>query len=279
LLLQLLAGVKTPDEGYVFIREEGRNASAPKVKAKIGYVPSNPVFYGDMTVTEIMDFVGQARGIGADKRYRQIKEAMDLTGIEDIGSRLAGKLNVEQRKRLSYACALLGNPDVLLVDEPIPVKDAAKRAEFMDLLVMLGRVKTVIMASADFSVVRKLCEDVLIMAEGTLLVQGSFESLEGKLLQSRGMRVSTRGEGSALCEAIRSIRGVLDCQIRLESSSETALYVEFRSGQDIREEVSRLLGSMGAPILSMSVENLSLESVYRSLTASARHKADGEVTK
>ena len=279
LLLQLLAGVKEPDDGFIFIREEGRSPSNPKVKAKIGYVPKKPVFYGDMTVTEVLDFVGHARGIGADKRYRQIKEAMDLTGIEGIGNRLAGRLTVEEGKRLSYACALLGNPDVLLVDEPIPVKDASKRTEFMDLLTMLGRVKTVILASTDFSVVRKLCEDVLIMAEGTQLVQGSFESLEGKLLQSRGLRLSTRGDGAALCEAIRSIRGVLDCQIRLEGARECALYVEYRADQDVREEISRLLSSMGAPILSMSVENLSLESVYRSLTAGTKQKTVGEVAK
>lgn len=279
LLLEVLAGVKTPEGGSVSIKEAGRNPADPKVKAKIGYVPKAPVFYGDMTAIEILDFIGQARGVSADKRYRQIKEAMDLTGIEDIGNRLAGNLNAEERKRLSYAGALLGNPDVLLIDEPIPVKDAAKRSEFMDLLTMLGRVKTVILASADFSVIKKLCEDVLIMAEGTLLVQGSFASLEKKLLQSRGLRLTTRGDGVALTEAIGAIPGVLDCKVQSESPREVCLYVEYRVEQDIREALSQLLSGMDAPILSMTTEALSLESVYRSLTAARKQQGDREVTK
>ena len=149
----------------------------------------------------------------------------------------------------------------------------------MDLIAMLGRVKTVILASADFSTVRKLCEDVLIMAEGTLLVQGSFESLESKLLRSRGLRVTTKGEGESLSEAVRSIAGVIECRVVSQGDRETQLYVEYRVGQDVREELSRTLGSMGAPILSMTTEALSLESVYRSLTGSAKTGADREVTK
>ena len=279
LLLELLSGIKTPESGQVFIKEEGRVPSDFAVKAKIGYVPKVPIFYGDMTATEILDFVGQARGVSSDKRYRQMKEAMELTGVESFANRLSAHLTAEERKRLSLAAALLGNPDVLFIDEPIPVKDAAKRGEFMDLIAMLGRVKTVILASADFSTVRKLCEDVLIMAEGTLLVQGSFESLESKLLRSRGLRVTTKGEGESLSEAIHSIAGVIECRVVSQGDRETQLYVEYRVGQDVREELSRTLGSMGAPILSMTTEALSLESVYRSLTGSAKTGADREVTK
>lgn len=266
LLLNLLSGSLEPEGGQIMMRGTVFSAD-PAMKAKIGYVPKDPVFYSNMTVLEILDFMGQARGVAADKRYRQIKEAMELTGVEEIQNRLSARLNKEERKRVSYAGALLGNPDVLYIDEPIPVKDAAKRGEFSNLIAMLGKVKTVILASSDFSVVRSLCEDTLIMADGRLLVQDRFEALEEKLLRSRSLRVTTKGQKEAMTAEIRALPDVLDCTAEATRGGELRLSVEYHADRDIRESLSRLLGEMGAPILSMTVETLSLESVYRSLTA------------
>lgn len=275
LLLEVLAGCRAPKEGEILFKEQVCSPMEPTIKAKIGYVPKEPVFYGDMTVAETLDFIGQTRCVSADRRYRQIKEALELIGLEGLGGRLVFRLTPQEKKRLSYGGALLGNPDVLYIDEPIPpIRDAVAKREFAELVKMLGRVKTVILASTDFATVRELCQDVLILSEGAVMVQGGFEDLERQLLKSRCLRVTVKGEPQQLIPAIRKLTGVIDCGVEDTKGKEPCLRIEHRADCDVREEVSRLMGAMDAPILSMSSETLSLETVYRSLVAGGPREAE-----
>ena len=181
LLMDLLSGSEWAGDGRILFGEQELTPEAWELKKKIGYVQQRCPFDGTQTVTEVLDFVGEARGVVPEKRYRQIKEALDLTGLEACRNRLVKRLTAEEEKRLGLAAALLGNPDVLLLDEPIPAVRADARQEFFELIRMLGRIKTVLLATADFEVARSLCEDVVILSDGKLLAKGGFEELDAKL--------------------------------------------------------------------------------------------------
>ena len=183
-LMELLAGCVCADAGSIAIGGRELSVDAVDVKQKIGYVPQNMSVCSDMTVGEFLNFVGQTRKVETNKRYRQIKEALDLTGLETAQNRLMGRLTSYERKKVFLAAALLGNPDVLLLDEPIPVCSAEQRRELEGLVQMLGKIKTVLLATASFETARSLCEDVVILSDGRQLVAGSFEALESKLAKS-----------------------------------------------------------------------------------------------
>lgn len=266
-LMRLLAGCIDADGGEICLRDEKVSTRATRIKKKIGYVPETVDLFDDMTASELLNFVGDARRVSSDKRARQIKEALNLVGLDELKNRPCGKLTAEQKKRLSIAAALLGNPDVILIDEPIPAGSSERRAELLGIIRMLGKMKTVVIATSDLKVARELCEDVSILNEGRLLVSDTLENLEERLDSRRSLTLTTKVENAeVLCERIRALSSVISCNVRTSKMGETVLNVEYRSRNDIREAVSALLAEQGAPVLGMSVEALSLDSLYRSLT-------------
>ena len=180
-LMDLLAGCATADEGTIFFLGQEISERDVKWKKEIGYVPRTPEFYGTMTVLETLDFVGEVRGVSADKRYRQMKEAISLMELEAVENRLTSRLSKWEKKRLALAAALLGNTSVLLVDDPLFFE---RRNENLSLLRMLGKHKTVIVASSDFALMKELCEDVVILSEGTVYAQDCWERLEENIRSS-----------------------------------------------------------------------------------------------
>ena len=190
-LLAILAGSIVGAVGSLTMRsgdEVSASDGAKKSKhwkRKIGYVPKFPEVYRDMTVYEILDFVGEARGCASELRLRQMEEALDLVGLSDKESRLFERLSAVEQKKVSLAAALLGNPSILLIDEPIPASaNAADRREIAELIRMLGKLKTVVLAGESLSMMREFCEDVVLLSGGELLAKGSFTELEENLARS-----------------------------------------------------------------------------------------------
>ncbi len=183
-LMEILAGCIFADAGRIEIGGKIMSPDAIGVKQKVGYLPQRLPLCGDMTAGELLNFVGQTRRVESNKRYRQIKEALDLTGLDEIQNRLAANLTDHEARKLFLAAALLGNPDVLILDEPFGVRSAEQRAELESLVRMLGGIKTVVLATRDFATARSLCEDVIILSDGRQLAAGTFDELEGKLAES-----------------------------------------------------------------------------------------------
>lgn len=181
-LLAILAGAISPNEGSLTVNaSNGTNAW----KKTIGYVPKHPEVYRDMTVYELLDFVGEARGVSSELRLRQIEEALELVGLSDKDQRLFEKLSLVEKKKASIAAALLGNPSLLLIDHVLPVGASSHdRREIFGLLLMLGKLKTVMVAEEDLSILRELCSDVLLLSMGEVLAQGSFDELDENLARS-----------------------------------------------------------------------------------------------
>ena len=134
-LMDLLAFCEEADEGEILLRGLPLDQKNKSWKAEIGYVPQTPDFYEKMTVLEILDFVGETRGVSADKRYRQIKEALSLLEMETAQNALIASLTPMEKRRVALAAALLGNPQILLLDEPAFFE---KRSETVSLIQMLG---------------------------------------------------------------------------------------------------------------------------------------------
>ena len=187
LLMDILAGCENADSGEVLLCGVSVSENALDCKKRIGYVQKKNSFYPHMTVVEILSLVGEARQVESSKLYRQIKEATELVGIDEIKNRLVRNLTGFEIIKLAIAAALLGNPHVLLLDEAVtPKMRADQRSELVGLIQMLGRMKTVVIATDNYKIAEELCNDVLIISDGQVLAKGSFESLEARLRESDG---------------------------------------------------------------------------------------------
>lgn len=186
-LMDVLSGTSLADGGCVMLGDRTVSSADGETVRRIGYVQQSCCLYPDMTASEILDFVGEARRVDTDKRYRQIKEALELVGLTDAHRRLVRRLTSHEQKLLSIAAALIGNPDILLIDEPTVVgATSEERAQICELIRMLGKMKTVVIATPDYSLARELCEDVVILSDGKMIGCGSFELLERRSAERDG---------------------------------------------------------------------------------------------
>lgn len=184
MLAAILSGSIPPDSGSVMLFESDIFADSKAAKRKIGYVPESPSFYPDMTVAETLLFVGASRKVESAKLVRQIKEALSLTGLDALENRLVKKLTKTEKKLLAYSASVLGNPDVIIIDEICPMAEATEQFDFVELIKMLGRKKTVIIATEDYDVAEALCEDIVIISDGCVLANGKIDELNEKLIKS-----------------------------------------------------------------------------------------------
>lgn len=186
-LAKLLAGISEPDGGELIYKERAMLTSdkqTAQIKKKIGYVPQKCFFDSDMTAFEALDFVGKAKNIDPDKRFRQIKEALELTGISKRKNTLVSDLSISETRKLSLAASLLGNPDVVIMDDPLRSLDKVQAQNVSRVIELLGTKKVVLTFSTRPSEIEELCAHVAIIANGELAVWGEVDEILKKLKAS-----------------------------------------------------------------------------------------------
>ena len=188
MLTDILTGARHCFVSEVLFVKEQSEISVSECRSKIGCVLLDMPLYRDMTVEETLDFVGRAKCIEPDKRYRQIKEAISLLGIEQIAKKQIGKLSTQNKARVATAQALLGNPDVIVFEEPTKNVDEFFAKEICELINMLGKMKIVIILSSNGTFLCELCEDIFAISKGSMTYCGETDgfgvSLDVRLKES-----------------------------------------------------------------------------------------------
>ena len=187
-LARILSGAWDIDAGHLFYGDREMYLSDKQdasIKNKIGYVPEKPLFDKKSTAFEILDFVGKAKKVDPDKRYRQIKEALELTGLTQKSEMLISDFALNEKKRLAIAASLLGNPDVIIWDEPLRYLDAKQAADIKKLLGMLKNKKVVLIFSANSQDVEDICDNIGVLSNGELVLWKSKEELVSILKENR----------------------------------------------------------------------------------------------
>lgn len=185
-LLNILAGWDDDFEGEILLGEASLGRDALTRKKRIGFLPAVPALDPSMTVEEITVFAGRAKQVPAEKLDARVKEALDLVGLSHVSRRLCGNLTPFERRKLSVAIALVGNPRLILLDEPTRNLGRAEAREMWELIRVLGEVKTVLVATDRYEEAAELCEDVILMADGRILASGTLAELEEQLVRKQG---------------------------------------------------------------------------------------------
>lgn len=231
-------------------------------------MPEIPPLYQDMTVKEYMIFVSQLKGIGKKERKDSIEEAMKMTGIAHVEERLIRNLSKGYKQRIGLAQAILGFPQILILDEPMVGLDPKQMMEMRDLIRSLGKKHTIILSSHILSEISALCDHIMIISKGRLVASDTPEELGRKMQGAITLTLTIKGKEERVQTIFSSMPELKDVKVEKAKEGQcnvTAAYKEEK--EDVREKVFEKMALENMPILEMQSSKLSLEDVFLELTS------------
>ena len=262
--MNILTGCLAATSGEVRIDGVDIFEDPMAAKRHLGYLPEQPPVYMDRTPWEYLRFVARAKGV--KNLAQEVDRVMDLTQIADVRDRLIRNLSKGYRQRVGIAQALLGAPQLIILDEPTVGLDPAQVIEIRRLIRELGKSHTVILSSHILSEVQAVCSQVLILSKGHLVAVGAPEQLAEKLNPGSRLRATALGGGKTVLKAVGSIPGIRKVEIESEADGQVTFTAESADASDRRAEVSRALSQAGCTVLALAAENRTLEEVFLALT-------------
>lgn len=239
-----------------------------KAKKCVGYLPELPPLYMDMTVKEYLDFVAELKKLDKSLRAGYVKEAMKITRTEEVSGRLIRNLSKGYRQRVGFAQAVLGYPEILILDEPTVGLDPKQIIEIRDLIRELGKKHTIILSSHILSEISAVCDHVFIISHGKLVASDSTENLLERMTGAQEIELLLKAEENEAETAIREIAQVERCEkTEAKEDGTVGLLVTAKKDADVREAIYHTCVEHHMPILEMKAVSKSLEDVFLELTA------------
>ena len=265
--MNIMTGCLSPSGGTVKIGGFDILEQPESAKRLIGYLPEQPPLYMNETPAEYLRFVGEAKGLRGAALRAQIEKAVESTRLETVQNDLIGTLSKGYRQRVGIAQALLGEPSVIILDEPTVGLDPLQIIEIRDLIRELGLEHTVILSSHILSEVQTVCEKVLIISKGKLVAFDTPENLE-KLLGAQTAVFRVRAPKETAEEILRGVSGVMDSTIDADGDalSVQAQLSEGESAESVCGALTLAFAAKGLPVLEMHRRRANLEDVFLELT-------------
>ena len=277
--MNMITGYIASTEGTVTIDGHDILDEPEQAKKCIGYLPEMPPLYFDMTVGEYMNFVADLKKIPKDQKKSMVEEVMEMVKITDMKNRLIKNLSKGYRQRVGLAQAILGYPEVIILDEPTVGLDPKQIIEIRDLIKSLKKKHTVILSSHILSEVSAVCDYVLIISHGKLVASDTPENL-GKLAEgSNTLNLLVKGDKDHIRIALGQISDIKD--IKIEDAKEEHAWnvmLSTKEDMDIREEVFFKMADAHCPILEMQSKKVSLEEIFLELTEDDKKKKNEKET-
>mgnify|MGYP000033078470 CR=1 FL=1 len=265
--MNIMTGYLGATEGEVLINGHDILKEPEEAKKQIGYLPELPPLYMEMTVREYLEFVAELKGIAKNKREESINEVEKMVKIWEVENRLIRNLSKGYRQRVGLAQAVLGFPEIIILDEPSVGLDPKQIIEIRDLIKELGKNHTVILSSHILSEISAVCDHIFIISKGKLVAGDSTENLMKQMSGAQEIELLIKGDNAAVQETFTGIAEVEKC-IPLEQKDEACVHLNLiaKPGMDIREQVFASCVNHGFVLLQMNPVSKSLEDVFLELT-------------
>jgi len=262
--MNILAGCLAATDGLVLIHNHDIFEEQKEAKRHIGYLPELPPLYLDMTPRDYLMFVSEIKHVPKSQRTAEMLEIMRRTGVSEVANRLIGQLSKGYRQRVGIAQALIGNPEVIILDEPTVGLDPAQIIEIRELIRQLGKDHTVLLSSHILSEVSELCDEVMILSKGKLVARNTPEKL-GDMLGS-GNRLYMLVEGAeANVRAVLESTGKVE-KLRLNTLGAGRVSVEAEANDDGKERIFYAFAEAKLVIREMRTEKITLEEIFLEFT-------------
>ena len=264
--MNILTGYLSATNGTVTINGHDILEEPNEAKRNIGYLPEQPPLYPDMTVREYLDFMYDLKKC-ALPRKKHIAEICKVMKIEDVYGRLIKNLSKGYKQRVGMAQALIGNPPVLILDEPTVGLDPNQIIEMRSLIKVLGKHHTVILSSHILPEIEAVCDRIVVINDGKIVANDSATELSAKVSKDRRLNVSIEGPVKEVTALIKGISGVEE--VTVLGSKETGVYdfsVDVAEGCDIRRDLFARLTQHNWPLLASKSQAMNLEDIFINLT-------------
>lgn len=266
--MNIMTGCLSVTKGHVQIDGDDIFEDAGEAKNRIGYLPEQPPLYMNETPEEYLRFVGEAKGLRGAELEQQIQEVIEQTKIDNVKKRCISALSKGDKQRVGIAQALLGNPKLIILDEPTVGLNPLQIIEIRDLIKQLGQTHTVILSSHILSEVQTICEKTLIISKGKLIAFDRPENLEKKLLTPNEITVVAQATDKQAKEILSSVNHISECEVRSQENGRVAMLL--KTDQEDIYSVSRdiffAFAKKEVALLEIALKKGSLEDVFIELT-------------
>lgn len=264
-IMNILTGYLSPTAGSINIDGYDIMTDPKEAKMRIGYLPEIPPLYPDMTVREYLGFIYELKKVRLPKAPH-IEEILKLVRIDDAHDRLIKNLSKGYRQRVGIAQALIGNPDVLILDEPTVGLDPRQIIEIRELIKKLGKHHTVILSSHILSEIQEICERIIIINHGELIADGTPNEIAKTVADDKSVNVRIVGDDGYAASLFDGMENVTVNVSRGTENGTVDINIHPTDGSDIRAEVFKMLCDKNAPVLQMTSKTPTLEELFLKLT-------------
>jgi ABC-2 type transport system ATP-binding protein len=261
--MNIITGYIPSSEGTVKVCGYDIMENPREVKKHIGYLPEQPPVYLDMTVSDYLDFVADLKLVDKKRKKNHIDDIMDMVKIGEHRGRLIKNLSKGYRQRVGLAQALIGSPDVLILDEPTVGLDPKQIIEIRNLIKGLGKVHTIILSSHILPEVSAVCDRVVIINKGEIAAIDTPENLSKSFGSASRLSVTIVGPKNSVMSSIKELDGVKYVEKNKEKEKDAINYlIESDSSIDIRQPLFFTMAKLGYPIIELRSEGMSLEDIF-----------------
>ncbi len=265
--MNMITGYLPSTSGTVKVSGYDVSVDPREVKKRVGYLPEQPPLYTDLTVKEYLSFVSGLKKVDRKKKKSQISDVMELVRISDVRDRLIKNLSKGYRQRVGLAQALIGNPEVLILDEPTVGLDPTQIIEVRKLIKALGKDHTIILSSHIMQEISAVCERIVIINKGQIVAIDTPENLTKSVEGSAVYSVRIDGPEAEVIKALKSIEGVSNVKENGKMEDAIEYLVEADKDVDLRKPIFFEMAKHGYPILEIKSVNMNLEEAFLKITS------------
>jgi len=269
--MRILTCFIQPTSGWATVAGYDVSTQSLEVRRRIGYQPEGVPLYNDMTVRSYLSFIVSAKGYPRSHRKTFVADAMEQTGLEDVSGRLIGHLSKGYRQRVGLAQALVGDPQVLILDEPTIGLDPQQVREIRDLIKRMALKRTVILSTHILPEVSMTCNKVIIINQGRIVAHGTPEKLTSELQREGIARVVVAGPVEDVRRKLDAQAGVTAVTVTRKLDANVAEYeIKSRRGLDVRPRVAAAIVGAGWELLELRTEGMTLEEIFLKVVVSEK---------
>ena len=271
--MNIMTGYLSATSGEVKINGHDILTEPIETKKSIGYLPEIPPLYMDMKVKEYLNFVAQLKKLKKAERKKQVEQVMELVEVKEYENRLIKYLSKGYKQRVGLAQALLGEPKLLILDEPTVGLDPNQIIRMRKLIKDLAKDHTIILSSHILSEISAICDSVVIIDQGKVLARGTAEELEEQFTNKEVIWLTVKGEQEKVKSAVKECKCFVSYDMEELEEEQWRIRAEMKSEEDMRDQLFFYFAEKKIPVLNMEQETKSLEDVFLQLTGKESEEA------
>ena len=264
--MNMITGFIEPSSGKIIVDGYDISKKPKKAKKQIGYMPEGVPLYGDLTVKEFVTYMAEIKGVDKKEKKEKVLKAIEETGLAEVQKKLTKNLSRGYKQRVSMAGALVGDPKVIILDEPTVGLDPKQVTEIRALIKELGKTHTVILSSHILSEVSQICNKVIIINKGEIVAIDSPENLEKKVVKDNSVYVTVEDPDNKMDTIKEKLEDVQEVKLITENEDKTKKYIISTDKEiDLRKNIFEILAKEGITIFEMKKADATLEDAFMQL--------------